>query len=152
MWPAVAVTQNLPACINPACVRTASLSRHSMGQARWHMSTWHDSRAAITSAHSTGIPCAQQAAPAKMLLSLCALLGDSPQRPTTAFSLDSELQPARRVPSEQHAIPERLLTNKQAAALLSGIPAHLRVARAQHRESFLHLAEPGPEGEPGMHS
>lgn len=88
----------------------------------------------------------------KMLFSLCATLGDSAQPPRTAFAYETERQPASRVLSEQNAIPECLLTNKQAAALLSGIPAHLRVAKAQHRDSFLQLAEPALEKEPGMQS
>ena len=85
------------------------------------------------------------------LFSLYAALGDSTLPPRAPFPHENELQPARG-PTEQHAIPERLLTNKQAAALLSGIPAHLRVAKAQHREAFLQLAEPGLEKEPGRQS
>ena len=36
--------------------------------------------------------------------------------------------------SAQHAIPERLLTSKQASALLSGIPPNMRAAKTRHRE------------------
>lgn len=36
--------------------------------------------------------------------------------------------------SAQHAIPERLLTSKQASALLSGIPPNMRGAKTRHRE------------------
>ena len=86
---------------------------------------------------------------------MCACLcnvGDSKQPPGAAFPHENEHQPASRLLTEQRSIPERLLTNKQASALLSGIPAHLRAAKAQHRESFLQLTEPGVEAEPGMQS
>lgn len=104
--------------------------------------TWHaeacSHKCMLTTPHS------------KTLSSLCATLGDSTQPTRTAFAYETELQQASRLLSEQHAIPERLLTNQQAAALLSGIPAHLRVAKAHHRESFPQLAEPGLEKEPGV--
>ena len=89
-----------------------------------------------------------------MVFSLCAVPGDSkqPARAVTTQGHNQAHQPASRVVSEQHAIPERLLTNKQAAALLSGVPAHLTAAKAQHRESFLQLAEPDMEPEQGMQS
>lgn len=87
-----------------------------------------------------------------MLLSPCAMSGDSKQTARAVFPHDHEHQPAGRALSEPHAIPEHLLTNKQAAALLSGIPAHLRAAKAQHRESILQLSEPGSEAEPGKKS
>ena len=41
----------------------------------------------------------------------------------------------------QHAIPERLLSSKQASALLSGIPPHIRAAKMKQQESFLQPAE-----------
>ena len=84
-----------------------------------------------------------------MVFSLCAILGDSKQPARAVITQGHNHQPASRVVSEQHAIPERLLTNKQAAALLSGVPAHLAAAKAQHRESFLQLAEPDLETEQG---
>lgn len=87
-----------------------------------------------------------------MLLSSCATSGDSKQTARPVFPNAHEHQPGSRALSEQHAIPEHLLTNKQAAALLSGIPAHLRAAKAQHRESILQLSEPAVEAEPGKKS
>ncbi len=51
--------------------------------------------------------------------------------------------------STQHAIPERLLTSRQAAALLSGIPPNMRAARMKQRESFLQPADPVPSMEYG---
>ncbi len=47
----------------------------------------------------------------------------------------------------QHAIPERLLSSKQASALLSGIPPHIRAAKMKQQESLLQPAE----FEPGTH-
>ena len=85
-----------------------------------------------------------------MALSLCAIPGDFKQPARAVITEGPHHQTASRVVSEQHAIPERLLTNKQAAALLSGVPAHLVVAKAQHRESFLQLTEPDLGTEPGM--
>jgi hypothetical protein len=41
----------------------------------------------------------------------------------------------------QHAIPERLLSSKQASALLSGIPPHIRAAKMKQQESLLQPAE-----------
>jgi len=47
----------------------------------------------------------------------------------------------------QHAIPERLLSSKQASALLSGIPPHIRAAKMKQQEALLQPAE----FEPGIH-
>ncbi len=47
----------------------------------------------------------------------------------------------------QHAIPERLLSSKQASAFLSGIPPHIRAAKMKQQESLLQPAE----FEPGTH-
>lgn len=85
-----------------------------------------------------------------MSLSPCVTSGDSKQPAKAVFPHDLEHQAASRALSEPCVIPEHLLTNKQAAALLSGIPAHLRAAKAQHRESILQLSEPGLEAEPGI--
>jgi len=41
----------------------------------------------------------------------------------------------------QHTIPERLLSSKQASALLSGIPPHIRAAKMKQQESLLQPAE-----------
>jgi len=41
----------------------------------------------------------------------------------------------------QHAIPERLLSSKQASAFLSGIPPHIRAAKMKQQESLLQPAE-----------
>ena len=41
----------------------------------------------------------------------------------------------------QHAIPERLLSSKQASALLSGIPPHIRAAKMKQQEALLQPAE-----------
>ena len=56
-------------------------------------------------------------------------------------SLGSPAAPA------QHAIPARLLSSKQASALLSGIPPHIRAAKMKQQESLLQPAE----FEPGTH-
>ena len=47
----------------------------------------------------------------------------------------------------QHAIPESLLSSKQASALLSGIPPHIRAAKMKQQESLLQPTE----SEPGTH-
>ncbi|DBA75297.1 TPA: Leucine-rich repeat-containing protein 49, variant 3 [Trebouxia sp. C0004] len=41
----------------------------------------------------------------------------------------------------QHAIPERLLSSKQASALWSGIPPHIRAAKMKQQESLLQPAD-----------
>lgn len=87
-----------------------------------------------------------------MFLSPCAASGDSKQSAGVVFPHEHEHQPTGRALSEPHAIPEHLLTNRQATALLSGIPAHLRAAKAQHRELILQLSEAGLEAEPGKKS
>ncbi|KAA6424148.1 MAG: hypothetical protein FRX49_06107 [Trebouxia sp. A1-2] len=50
----------------------------------------------------------------------------------------------------QHAIPERLLSSKQASALLSGIPPHVRAAKMKQQESLLQPAEFEPEAWQGV--
>lgn len=58
------------------------------------------------------------------------------QHPNGAASPRHLYKPNLGVPaaSAQHAIPERLLTSKQASALLSGIPPNMRDAKTRHRE------------------
>ena len=70
--------------------------------------------------------------------------GDSPARPRTAFPQAHTQQPAYRVPKTEDAVSERLLTNKQASALLSGLPSQSKAARLKQRELLTSLAEPVP--------